>query len=246
MYLKHIPMDGPQNFRDIGGFIGKEGKAVAWNKLYRADSLSMLTGEDLRKLKERSIHTIVDLRSKSEQEESPDVTAEGIRWVSCPLMRDVMSSKENAADNIFARSMVTSYQNMLAEGSDLIARAVTETITGLQNGAVVFHCTAGKDRTGILAATLLLLLGVSREDIIADYQVSHTYNKNGVNKIIQERPELAKILEVAGEESMLHSHPNNIKAVLAVLNTENIGAWLIAAGVSEIQLQEFCRMMLED
>ena len=65
---------------------------------------------------------------------------------------------------------------------------------GLSKGPVVFHCTAGKDRTGVLAAILLLRLGVDEEDIIADYQVSFTYNRRGMNQLLARYPEMQALL----------------------------------------------------
>lgn len=237
MVLKRIPMDGPQNFRDIGGFLNKENKCVAWGKLYRADGLNRLSEEDIRKMQERNIRTIVDLRSLGEQKENPDVVPEGVTYYSCPMMREELTNVSNVAEHSFTRSMVMGYQTMLKDGADLIGKAVCLVMEHLEQGAVVFHCTAGKDRTGILAAVLLLVLGIREEDIIADYQVSHTYNEEGVNRIMEQVPQLREYLESAGEESMLHSHPKNMKAVLELLHTENIKAWLESYGVPA-ELQE--------
>ena len=75
--------------------------------------------------------------------------------------------------------------------------------------------------------------------------MSFTYNANGVNRMIARVPELKRYVEQAGEDSMLHSNPKNIQAVLEVLNRENIGPWLEHAGVSRTMQQRFCRTMLE-
>ena len=117
---------------------------------------------------------------------------------------------------------------------------------GLSKGPVVFHCTAGKDRTGVLAAILLLRLGVDEEDIIADYQVSHMYNANGVNRMMEAIPQLRAYLEQAGDNSMLHSHPQNIQAVLEILNRKNIGPRLEKADVEPALQQSFRSVMLKD
>lgn len=114
------------------------------------------------------------------------------------------------------------------------------------NGAVVFHCTAGKDRTGVLAVILLLRLGVGEEDIIADYQVSFTYNAKGIDRLIQQVPRMKAYMEQAGGDSMLDSNPKNMQAVLGVLNTDNIAQWLENAGVSEELQESFCEIMLEN
>ena len=107
------------------------------------------------------------------------------------------------------------------------------------------NCTAGKDRTGVLAAILLLRLGVGQEDIIADYQVSFTYNTKGINRLMEQVPQMKAYLEQAGEDSMLHSNPKNMQAVFGVLNADNIAQWLANAGVSKELQEPFCGIMLE-
>ncbi|WP_394272379.1 tyrosine-protein phosphatase [Butyricicoccus sp.] len=245
MQFKHIPMDGPQNFRDLGGFLTQDGKAVAWNRLFRADSLSALSEKDILTFRRLNIRTIVDLRGRSEQKAMPDKVPEGIAYYSCPMMQEDISTPEEAAGYSFAQSLKTGYLEMIEKSPANVGAAAKAVMEGLNNGAVVFHCTAGKDRTGVLAAILLLRLGVREEDIIADYQVSYTYNANGINRIVQNIPQLKTYLEQAGEDSVLHSHPKNIQAVLGLLNTDTVGAWLEHAGVSAGLQQSFCDHMLE-
>lgn len=245
MHLKHIPMDGPQNFRDLGGFLNGEGQMTAWNRLYRADGMNGLSDSDMSRLESLNIRTIVDLRGSFEQQAMPDRVPEGVTYCSCPLMKEEITGEDELTQNSFAQSLIVGYRTMVVEGNDLIAAAVRAVLEGLERGAVVFHCTAGKDRTGILAAVLLLLLGVGEEDIIADYQVSYTYNARGINRMIGQNPKLKAFVEAAGEDSMLHSNPKNIQAVLELLNRENIGGWLEQAGVPAGLFQRFRESMLE-
>lgn len=246
MHLKHIPMDGPQNLRDLGGFLNADGKAVAWNKLYRCDGLSALSQQDIAVFQKLNIRTIVDLRSGSEQKAMPDTVPEGVAYYACPMMREDVDLSAQDAGRAFAQSLKTSYLAMIQGNAEKVGQAVRAVMEGLAKGAVVFHCTAGKDRTGVLAAILLLLLWVSGEDIVADYQVSHTYNEGGINRMLQSVPQLQAYLEQAGEDSMLHSNPKNIRAVLEVLNRDNIGPWLERAGVDTGLQQAFREAMLEE
>ena len=244
MNLKHIPMDGPQNFRDLGGFLNRDGRMVAWNRLYRADGLSSLSERDEALLQKLNIRTIVDLRGTSEQKAMPDRVPEGVRYCAFPMMREDPSAPDQAARS-FAMSLKVGYLKMVQESPERVGRAANAVMEGLEQGAVVFHCTAGKDRTGVLAAVLLLLLNVAEEDIVADYQVSYTYNANGINRMIERIPELKEYLIQAGEDSMLHSNPKNIRAVLEVLNAGNIAAWLERAGVGRERQDCFRQIMLE-
>ena len=244
MNLKHIPMDGPQNFRDLGGFLNRDGRMVAWNRLYRADGLSALSERDEALLRKLNIRTIVDLRGTSEQKAMPDRVPEGVRYCACPMMREDPAAPDQAARS-FAMSLKVGYLKMVQESPERVGRAANAVMEGLEQGAVVFHCTAGKDRTGVLAAVLLLLLNVAEGDIVADYQVSYTYNANGINRMIERIPELKEYLIQAGEDSMLHSNPKNIRAVLEVLNAGNIAAWLERAGVGHERQDRFRQIMLE-
>lgn len=244
MNLRHIPMDGPQNFRDLGGFLNRDGRMVAWNRLYRADGLSALSERDEALLRKLNIRTIVDLRGTSEQKAMPDRVPEDVRYCACPMMREDPAAPDQAARS-FAMSLKVGYLKMIQGSPERVGCAANAVMEGLEQGAVVFHCTAGKDRTGVLAAVLLLLLNVAEGDIVADYQVSYTYNANGINRMIERIPELKEYLLQAGEDSMLHSNPKNIRAVLEVLNAENIAAWLESAGVSRERQDRFRQIMLE-
>lgn len=246
MHLKHIPMDGPQNLRDLGGFLTESGKAVVWNRLYRADGLAGLSERDMEAFRKLNIRTIVDLRSDSERKAMPDRVPDGVSYYACPMMREDIAAPERAAETSFAKSLKIGYLEMIQENAAKVADAVRTVMEGLAKGAVVFHCTAGKDRTGVLAAILLLRLGAGQEDIIADYQVSFTYNAKGINRLMEQVPQMKAYLEQAGEDSMLHSNPKNMQAVLEVLNTDNIARWLTAAGVSEELQESFCGIMLEN
>ncbi|MGN0972497.1 MAG: tyrosine-protein phosphatase [Aristaeellaceae bacterium] len=244
MQLRRIPMDGPQNFRDLGGYAAREGRMVAWNRLYRADGLAGLTEADAARLKAMNVRTVVDLRSLSEQRAMPDKLPGGVRLCACPMMREDLATPDRAAE-AFARSLTRGYMKMIGEDAALAGQAARAVMEGLAQGAVVFHCTAGKDRTGVLAAILLLLLGVAEEDIIADYQVSFTYNRRGVNQLLARYPEMQTLLAQSGEDSLLHSNPRNIQAVLEQLNVDNIGSWLERSGVGRDMQERFRQIMLE-
>lgn len=242
-HIKHIPMDGPKNFRDIGGYMNGEGRLVAWNRLYRSDGLSALSERDEALFRALDIRTIVDLRGSAERDMLPDSIPEGVEYFHCPMMREAGADKASALSD-FARSLVVGYKSMVTDDAALAGAAVNAVIDGLEKGAVVFHCSAGKDRTGVLAAILLLLLGVGEEDIIADYQVSHTYNEKGINAVIVRSPEIAQRFSLPGGDSMLRSEPENIKAVLDELNAQNISARMEQAGVSPSSQQRLRDHML--
>lgn len=104
----------------------------------------------------------------------------------------------------------------------------------MENGAVVFLCSAGKDRTGIIAALVLYLCGVAREDIVADYMVSSVYNTNGINKKLEALPEeyLSKLPDPELLKSCLASEPETITALLDALDRRGIRERLAEHGFS--------------
>ena len=126
--------------------------------------LNNLTQEDWKKLQEADIQLILDLRSKTEQIQAPyDSERYGIARVSLPFMKEEVP----LADSL-------DYVDMVRAVPEAVCAALRHIRNTRKAGhAVLFHCTAGKDRTGILAALLLKLCGVCNEDILADYHVRH-------------------------------------------------------------------------
>lgn len=180
--LRHIPLGTMHNLRDLGGYPVFGGE-TAWERLLRGDNPEGLTEEDLRWLLDRGITTVVDLRSEAEAGRKPDQLSgqPEFRYVVCPLLE--ADRMPNLEDDVAA-----GYFRML-DGSDLVAKAM-RTVAAAPAG-VLFHCTAGKDRTGLMAALLLGLAGSERADILADYQVSETYLADAIRQIRERVPDLS-------------------------------------------------------
>lgn len=207
---RRIYLKNAFNVRDIGGYGTRDGGLVKWNLLFRADGLSALDGADWQLLRERNIKTILDLRSLSETKTLGYAVPEDMTYAHCPLQREDIDVRDPLAGarNAFGRSLTQGYLGMVGENTDLLAAALAQVTQGLERGAVLFHCTAGKDRTGVLAAVILYLLGVYDEDIVADYQVSYTYNKKGVNLLLKDMPQMEKI------RPFLYSAPETMETLL--------------------------------
>lgn len=182
--LRHIPLGRMYNLRDLGGYPVSGGGETLWEKLLRGDNPEHLTEEDLRWFLDRDITTVVDLRSEAETRRKPDQLASqpGFHYFHCPLL-----SEGDGMPNL-ETDVGQGYFRML-DGSDLVARAL-RTVACAPAG-VLFHCTAGKDRTGLMAALLLGLAGVERADLLADYQVSETYLADIIRQIKTKVPTLS-------------------------------------------------------
>lgn len=182
--LRHIPLGGMYNLRDLGGYPVPGGGETLWEKLLRGDNPEHLTEEDLQWLLDRDITTVIDLRSEAETRRKPDQLSSqpDFYYFHCPLL-----SEGDGMPNL-ETDVGQGYFRML-DGSDLVAKAL-RTVAAAPAG-VLFHCTAGKDRTGLMAAMLLGLAGVERADLLADYQVSETYLADIIRQIKTKVPTLS-------------------------------------------------------
>ncbi|MFI3283708.1 MAG: tyrosine-protein phosphatase [Erysipelotrichaceae bacterium] len=177
--IRRIKTPHITNLRDLGGYEINDTNSTAYHVFYRSNSLCAVGQEDVRKLKRLGIKTIIDLRSTQEIKNHPYSLDKYFTILKCPLLKEEGHPYETLlANQMLLRSMSSSYVLMLEESKDMIVELVKVMATQIQEGAVLFHCTAGKDRTGLIAALLLKLVGCSDEDIICDYQISETYIEN--------------------------------------------------------------------
>jgi protein-tyrosine phosphatase len=169
---RHVPLAGCYNFRDLGGYPTRGGGHLAWRRLFRADGLTRLNEDDCAALTELGLATVIDLRTASEVNDRgrfPTETVE-VEYHHLPLTDSIPGTEEvpdwGEADYVTAR-----YVHLLAEGESSIARAIT-LLASDGSLPAVFHCSAGKDRTGVLAAIVLGGLGVPDDVIVDDYALS--------------------------------------------------------------------------
>lgn len=170
-----VALEAVHNFRDLGGYPSSfggtaRGSVTRWNALYRADGLHRLTEGDIDVLRARGLRTVVDLRSHRELEEHgtfPHHRYE-VAFTHFPVIDTTWQIEDLSAAGSDHDFLVWAYTAMLAEGDVRFAAAFEQLA---QPGALpaVFHCAAGKDRTGILAALVLGSLGVQRDYIVGDY-----------------------------------------------------------------------------
>jgi protein-tyrosine phosphatase len=160
------------NFRDLGGAPTVDGRSVRCGRLYRSDSLHRLTEAECAQLCALGVRTVLDLRRPHEIARDGrirDIT--GLSYVNIhPVHREWNPAAYNPADGP-ARFLADRYLEMAEEGAEGLGEAVRFLSDG-GNAPVVMHCFAGKDRTGVLAALTLCLLGVPDPHIAVDYALS--------------------------------------------------------------------------
>jgi protein-tyrosine phosphatase len=184
-----LPFRRIANFRDLGGYPAANGKRVKWGLLYRSGHFAKASPADLIYLQALNIDTIIDFRSAQEKEQEPDrlPASGGMKILALPMLdvvNEAMSKEIHTAvkNNDFQdfdpfEKMLQMYQ-VIAREHAAKYRLFIQTIQAAQGRPVLWHCTAGKDRTGFGAAILLRLLGVEDQVIIKDYLLSRQYIEN--------------------------------------------------------------------
>jgi protein-tyrosine phosphatase len=171
-----LPLQGATNFRDVGGYRTADGRRVRWGVIYRSAELSGLTAADQAFLNELGVRTIVDLRSTSERTSQPTALS-GPTIVSHDYRLDISALAplfRPGADGEQARVAMTTFYPAMLDSHGQHFRDVFQALLEGQ-GPVLYHCSAGKDRTGVTTALVLSALGVPRETIVADYLLSNRY-----------------------------------------------------------------------
>lgn len=197
-----IPMENASNFRDMGGIPTQDGRVVRWGKIYRSGKLNKLDSKDLDYFNTLGINTIVDFRDDVEvvKDKTRFPTNREINRVRTPigdrsgnmqaeLRKQIKSADQKTFDSEkfvadvmreFIDTFAFQYQPFL----DIVAEA--------DNAPVLFHCSAGKDRTGLGAAIILGMLGVEREVILGDFMMSNYYRNKAINKTLRKTSFVAK------------------------------------------------------
>jgi protein-tyrosine phosphatase len=180
------------NFRDVGGYRTTDGRWVEMGKLYRADSLAKLTAEDTAKLQAIGVKLVCDLRTDYERTQNPDVTIPGSEAIQLNVAADGADLTKQITDAILTGDAAAQQEIlgngkgkelMITGGSTFVTSPAAqaayttmyERIADPANLATVFHCSAGKDRTGWAAASFLTMLGVPQDVVFSDYLLSNDY-----------------------------------------------------------------------
>jgi len=186
-----IEIEGVINFRDLGGYQTDDGRTVSWGKLYRSAQLDRMSEQGVENMAALGIKTVIDLRFSDETRRYPTMRyavpdADIFSW------HDELSNDDRNLDDVIKRSwqqsldsndpaqvreaMRVNYPRKLYSHSAIYKTMLMCLIA--KKTPLLFHCAAGKDRTGVAAALILSLLGVSEEQIIEDYLVTQSMTRN--------------------------------------------------------------------
>jgi protein-tyrosine phosphatase len=172
-----LPLQGATNFRDLGGYVGHAGRAVRWRRLFRSDHLAGLTDGDKEHLAGIGLARSFDFRGVAERAATP-YELSGLTQHSLAIeprvvqrIQGLVSQGESPSARTMALLMQDLYRSFVDDQSHRFAELFGHLLEA--DEPVVFHCTAGKDRTGFAAALVLLALGVSHDDVMQDYLLTN-------------------------------------------------------------------------
>lgn len=180
------------NFRELGGYRSQNGQHIKEGIFYRCAALSEMNEEELRHIQELGIKVIIDLRSHDEVKEHPDPEISGITNIHISAMRDSEGKDIDFSPQSIIKIALKKRERNVAESTIdrfydflIFHNTAYQKLFALlldKQVPILFHCTAGKDRTGVAAILIMLALGVSEETIEKDYLLTNKYRHNLIVK----------------------------------------------------------------
>jgi rhodanese-related sulfurtransferase len=240
-----VPLEGAFNFRDLGGYRGTGGALTRWGMLFRSDTLHELTSSDVDTLRSMGLATVVDLRTPRELERTGrgPLGPEPLGYRHLSVIGDGDAEGEAvagpSADDLSAR-----YLWYLEVGAAALSEALT-VLGEPANYPLVFHCAAGKDRTGVLAALVLDLLGVAPEAIVDDYVITADRMELILGRYRSDPAFAARMATVPASRFSVEAA--TMERFLDVLHRRFGGAegWATASGVPPASVARIRALLLE-
>ena len=240
-HFRILPLEGGFNFRDLGGYKSADDKMVKWGKVFRSDEMGYLTPTDLDYLNNIPLLTVIDFRSKDEIEESHDLMpASVVNTYELTIdpgnhsgLGDI--GKLSAANG--EEFMKEINRSMVTEPA-IIDRYKTffALLQDEKQIPLLFHCSAGKDRTGLGAALFLVSLGVDENIIFEDYLLSNQQLENKYKSITDRLPQLKSLFEV---------RPQYLRAAFDRIKEDNGSVEIFLRDVLSVDIELMKRLYLE-
>ena len=261
---RSIPFEKLINFRDLGGMTGADGRKIKPGMIIRGGNLHGASEKDIEKLSEM-LDLIVDFRTEGEIAEQPDPEIPGVEYWHLPVLATLTEgvSREKEADkNSFQKFMMDpqgaedymkkTYAHMaVSEFALSQQKLLLERLLNPGRKAVLFHCTAGKDRTGGFASIFEAILGVDKDDILEDYLLTNEASKENIDRMIAHitsRPGLDKERVIPALQAMFGARESYFNAFME--EAERVygsldGFMEKALGIGEEEKNRFRKLYLE-
>jgi len=216
-----VNLEGAVNFRDAGGYKTANGKMVVQDRIFRSADISQLTDNDMGIMANKQIRTIIDFRGTKESAASPDRLLPGADYTLCPAGSDNLPSTEQMIEAFKQEDFLMKMYG--AESvkyyGDRYRPLFVKLLTLPDNESLLFHCAAGRDRTGMAAALLLYTLQVPMDIIEADFTASNIYLKYRSQNIYTSMAE-ATGLSPEKLESMMLLRPELIRNFFSSISNQ--------------------------
>ena len=198
---RRLQLTGAPNTRDLGGLITSDGKRIQRRRLLRSGALGQLTEKDVKTLEAIPLRTVVDFRTEREISEKPDLPVPGAQQIHCPILPQLTGvTRELGDDGIpayFRMAMEIGFEAKTwmaglylplveSEYSREHYRQFFQILLNHEDGALLYHCTIGKDRVGVGTMLVLSALGVDRETIMEDYLLTTPYTEQNRAAVCRE------------------------------------------------------------
>jgi protein-tyrosine phosphatase len=222
-----LPVEGGINLRDLGGYVGLNGRPVRWGRVYRSGMLHHLPPIGWQMLANLGLRWVCDLRSEIEVEQNPTVLPPGtaVSPLSLPVqspdsrVRQLYSVWRNR--NQLDQILFEIYTRVMLDNNAAIIGDILRQLANAGNLPFLYHCTAGKDRTGVVTAVLLCLLGVDDETIIADYSLSNAHYDQYYDTLNQDIQRMSSLgFDVDQRHPLFLAQPQMMADTLAYLRQQ--------------------------
>jgi protein-tyrosine phosphatase len=246
-----VVLEGSMNFRDLGGYRTDDGGRTRWGRVFRSDALHALTVEDVALVGQLGLRVVYDLRHEVERSKQPSVLPDDVRaevlsiggaaGEQREITERILAGELDGIDDAF---MADVYEQMAARDAATFVRLLTG-LTDHEGLPALFHCTAGKDRTGMAAMLLLAVLGVGDEVILDDYELTGRYWTE--RRIAGLRPRFERAgIEIERFQSLFSAPRSAMAGVLASLHERHgtIERYLVEAGGMAPEVGDELRRLL--
>ena len=227
-----IKLDGTYNTRELGSYLTEDGKVTKTHRYLRSDGLSNITENDLNILYNYGVKLVIDLRSATETKKTSYNLKEDMVYLNFPLLDQIQSSGFSMEE--LPKSMGELYISIMEMSKSTIA-GILRAMANAGNSCVLFHCAAGKDRTGVTSMLLLKQAGVPNDTIVADYAVTEVYMEKVLRAQIEAEEE--KGLQIP-DDMILSKAPNMVMAIKHLENTYGtVDNYMLSIGMTPQEIQ---------
>jgi protein-tyrosine phosphatase len=209
---RRLKFEGAVNFRDLGGYPAAAGRRTRWRRLFRGDSLADLTSADLEQLAALGLAALVDFRLAEERRLKPNRLPPGgairsieLGFVPEGTLQMLRLVKSGAIDPAEIERRVIAQYRLFCVDHHREYRRMFEVAGASDSYPLLIHCTSGKDRTGYGIALLLLAVGVPREVVVDDYDLTNSYRRSVPQLLGSQTPEAVVRILLAAQRKYLEA-----------------------------------------